>query len=87
MTGVQTCALPISPEILAAVAAPVGLEQADGTKEPVLRVATERSLSRSEIECDETTAHYAKRLREIFLAEDAALLPMAPLASAPGVGF
>jgi hypothetical protein len=77
----------LAPEILAAVAAPVGLEQADGTKEPVLRVATERSLSRSEIECDETTAHYAKRLREIFLAEDAALLPMAPLASAPGVGF
>jgi hypothetical protein len=77
----------LAPEIVAAVATPVGLEYADGTREPVLRVPTERSLTRSEIECDEAAAHYIKRLRAVFLGEDAALLPMAPLASAPGVAF
>jgi hypothetical protein len=77
----------IAPEILAAVSTPVGVDRPDGTREHTLRVATERSLSRSEIECDEATARYVKLLREIFLAEDSDLLPMAPFASAPNVLF
>ncbi|WP_158818519.1 helix-turn-helix domain-containing protein [Methylocapsa sp. S129] len=77
----------IAPEILAAISAPVGVQHPDGVLEHTLRVAPEPSLSRSEIECDARTARYMKTLREVFLAEDAPLLPMAPVAGAPGLSY
>jgi hypothetical protein len=77
----------IAPEILAAISVPAGVDRAAGSGEHTLRVPAERSLSRNEIECDEPTARYVKRLREMFIAEDATLLPMAPLAGAPGLAL
>jgi hypothetical protein len=77
----------VAPEILSAIASPGSIEYPDGAIEHTLSVATDRSLSRSEIECDEPTALYSKRLREAVLAEDAGLLPMAPASGAPGVAF
>jgi hypothetical protein len=73
----------IAPEILTAISTPVGVQHPDGAAEPTLRIAPERSLSRSEIECDEQTARYMKTLREVFIAEDADLLPLAPVSGAP----
>jgi hypothetical protein len=73
----------IVPEILAALAASAG----DGASAPVLSVAVEHSLCCNDIECDERIARYSKTLRELFLAEDASLLPMAPAYGVPDVIF
>ena len=72
----------IALDILAAIAASAG-DEANGVSAPILSVATERSLCRNELECDEKVARYSKTLREVFLAEDAPLLPMAPASGRP----
>lgn len=74
----------IAADILAAISTPQSLRPHDGAFEHTLMVPTEHSLSRNEPECDEATARYIRRLRETFLAEDAAALPMAPIAGVSG---
>ena len=76
----------IAPDILAAIESPGG-ERPDGAFGHTLSVGLGQSLSCGEIECDERTAQYSKTLRELFLAEDAPLLPMAPASGVPGVIF
>jgi hypothetical protein len=76
----------IAPEILATIVSP-GAQQSDGASGHTLSVGMGRALGCSEIECSETIARYSKTLREVFLAEDAPMLPMGPASGVVGVTF